>query len=133
MFIVFPIIWIFETFNINILTMLIISIFTSLLVTVGLSSNLVNKLILPFTNLNKMSFLFQKRFALIAIFILSSFFIVGTWSLALKMTIYGILDIVKFQTPGSCIRLAFGLIVFSSSFPFILIIANLNNKKIRQQ
>ena len=60
MFIVFPIIWIFETFNINIATKLIVSIFTSLLVTVGLSSILVNKLILPLTNWNKMAVLLSK-------------------------------------------------------------------------
>ena len=67
-------------------------------------------------------FLLKIRFAAIAILVLSIVMIIGTWGLAGKMIIYGISDIVKFQTPGSCIRLAFGLIVLFSSFPFLIII-----------
>lgn len=76
-------------------------------------------------------FILGKRWALYAVFALSSILIASSWVLSTSMVVYGISDIIRFQTPGSCIRLAFGVIVFFSSFPFILVIASLNNNKIK--
>lgn len=70
--------------------------------------------------------LLNKRFAFIGVFILALCFITGTWGLGIHMIIYGISDILKFQTPGSYIQFAFGIIVCFSSIPFIFILANLN-------
>ena len=60
MFFVFLVNWIFEANNITIFTMFITSIFTSILITVLLSSDLVNKMMLPLTNCNKMISLFKR-------------------------------------------------------------------------
>lgn len=70
------------------------------------------------------NFLFKKSWAFKAIFVSSLAVISGALVLCTEMVIYGIFDIIRFQTLGACLRLVFGIIIFFSSIPFILMIAN---------
>jgi len=60
--------------------------------------------------------------------VLSSVLLLGSWVLGIKMVIYGISDVNTFQTPGSCVRLIFGLTALFASLPFFVV--NKNIKKL---
>ena len=60
-------------------------------------------------------FIFRKRWANKAMFYLSTVLIVGICGLGIKMTIYGIIDITKFQSLASTIKLLFGFTIILSS------------------
>ncbi len=76
-------------------------------------------------------FIFKKNWAYNAMVYQSSILISGIFLLCAKMVIFGIFDIVSFQTFGSCLRLIFGLVIGLSSAPFILIVLNLKTGKLK--
>lgn len=76
-------------------------------------------------------FILRKRWAHKAMHYLSTVLIVGICCLGVRMMIYGILDITKFQSLASIIGLFFGFIIFISSIPFFLVIAYIKSKEIR--
>ena len=73
MFFVWPINWLFEHFNLPVLLMFLFSIFISVLLTIFLSSDLVNNIILPFTNGQKMLSMIMALFKRDAHFVKNNF------------------------------------------------------------
>lgn len=76
-------------------------------------------------------FMLGKRWAKNAMMALSVLFIAAIWGLGGKMVLYGILDILKFKTPGSSVQAIFGLTVLLSSVPFLFVLSFINGEKVK--